>query len=164
VNWEALAAIAELLGAIGVLASLLYLGAQIRQNTASLRQQAFQMGTNEVRRWAEGLSGSRETSEIFIKGQTDFSSLDANERLRFTMMIFELCSVWGTYQTYSGHDLLGLRESAETSIGAWIRQGWFPKWWRQNVFMFPPEFKAFVEELLARHAGAERRSDEALPR
>lgn len=164
VNWDALAAIAELLGAFGVLVSLLYLAAQIRQNTAWLRQQAFQMGTNEVRRWAAGLSSSRETSEIFIKGQRDFDSLDASERVRFTMLIFELCSVWGTYQTYSGHDLLGLRESAEVSIGAWIRQGWFPKWWKQNIFMFPPEFKAFVEELLARSAGSERRGDEASPR
>jgi hypothetical protein len=39
VNWDALAAIAELLGAIGVLASLIYLAVQIRQNTVWLRQQ-----------------------------------------------------------------------------------------------------------------------------
>lgn len=47
-NWEALAATAELLGALGVLASLIYLAVQIRQNTAWLRQQAFQLSTNET--------------------------------------------------------------------------------------------------------------------
>ena len=51
-NWEALAATAELLGALGVLASLVYLGLKIRQNTGWLRQQAFQLSTNEIRRWA----------------------------------------------------------------------------------------------------------------
>jgi hypothetical protein len=52
VNWDALAAVAEVPAAIGVFASLLYLGRQIHQNTVWLRQQAFQIGTNEVRRWA----------------------------------------------------------------------------------------------------------------
>ena len=36
VNWEALGAVAELAGAIGVIASLLYLGSQLRRNSASI--------------------------------------------------------------------------------------------------------------------------------
>ena len=152
-NWDALAAIAELLGAIGVLASLLYLGTQIRQNTVWLRQQAFQLGTNEVRRWASHFSDSHANSELFLRGQKDFRSLDSTERFRFTMMIFELCSVWGTYQQYSGEDLLGMRGSAEKSIEIWIGQGWFQAWWESNAYMFPPTFKSFVQELIARRAG-----------
>ena len=67
------------------------------------------------------------------------------------MMIFELGSIWGRYQEYSGDDLLGLRESAERSIENWIGQGWFRAWWEFNAYMFPPGFKPFVEELLARN-------------
>lgn len=36
-NWEALGSMAELLGAIGVIATLIYLSAQIRQNSNQLR-------------------------------------------------------------------------------------------------------------------------------
>jgi len=36
-NWDAVAATAELVAAIGVIASPLYSAAQIRQNTASVR-------------------------------------------------------------------------------------------------------------------------------
>ena len=68
-------------------------------------------------------------------------------------MIFELCSIWGTYQEYSGDDLLGMRDSAEKSIGDWISQGWFRRWWELNQHMFPASFKGFVEELLARNTG-----------
>jgi hypothetical protein len=152
VNWDALAATAELLAAVGVLASLVYLGVQIRQNTVWLRQQAFQLGTNEVRRWASHFSDSHANSELFLRGQRDFRSLDAIERFRFTMMIFELCSVWGTYQEYSGEDLLGLRDSAEKSIETWIGQGWFQEWWEHNAYMFPPAFQAFVQKLIERSA------------
>lgn len=152
-DWEAIAAIAELLGAIGVLASLMFLAVQIRQNTGWLRQQAFQLSTNEVRRWASHLSGSRANSELFMKGMSDFGSLSSTERLQFTMLIFEIMSVWGTYQQHEDDDLLGLRESAETTIGAWIDQGWFRGWWKSNSHMFPADFKAFVEDLLQRHPG-----------
>ena len=36
-NWEAIGAVGEILGAIAVLLSLAYLAVQIRQNTASVR-------------------------------------------------------------------------------------------------------------------------------
>jgi len=39
-DWDAIGAIAELAGAIGVIASLLYLATQIRQNSRQLRGQA----------------------------------------------------------------------------------------------------------------------------
>ena len=79
VNWDALPAVAELIGAIGVLASLIYLGTRIRQNIVWLRRQAFQLGTNEVRRWASNLSNSNANSELFLKSQRDFGSLDPTE-------------------------------------------------------------------------------------
>ena len=38
-NWDALGAIAELLGAIAVFLTLAYLTVQVRQNSAALKQQ-----------------------------------------------------------------------------------------------------------------------------
>lgn len=46
-NWDALGAIAELFAAVGVIVSLLYLAAQIRQNTQSVRASTFQEFTRE---------------------------------------------------------------------------------------------------------------------
>ncbi len=37
-NWDAIGAIAELLGAIGVIASLIYLATQIRQRREQMRE------------------------------------------------------------------------------------------------------------------------------
>ena len=36
-NWEAIATVAEVIGAIGVVASLLYVGVQIRQNSETTK-------------------------------------------------------------------------------------------------------------------------------
>jgi hypothetical protein len=162
-SWDAVAALAELLSALGVLASLVYLGFQILQNTNWLKQQAFQLGTNEVRRWASHFAESRANSELFIKGQRSYESLDPPERLQFTMMIFEICSVWGTYQQYQSEDFLGLRESAEVSISSWIAQGWFRDWWKANEYMFSPIWKDFVRELLEKTAKAPGTARDSTP-
>ena len=47
-NWDALGAIAELLGAAGVIASLLYLAVQVRQNTRQTRLAAQQATVREL--------------------------------------------------------------------------------------------------------------------
>jgi len=56
-NWDAIGAIAELLGAIGVIASLVYLATQIRhgreqmsQNTRALQAGAYQQFEESVYR------------------------------------------------------------------------------------------------------------------
>jgi hypothetical protein len=54
-NWEAVAAIGELLGATGVIVSLLYLAVQVRQNTRQTRLAAQQA----VSRSSESLFGPR---------------------------------------------------------------------------------------------------------
>lgn len=154
-NWDALGAIANLMAAIGVLVSLLYLALQVRQNTQWLRQQAFQLGTNEVRNWASRFGQSAEVSALFLRGQTNFSSLTPPEKLQFTMLVFEICTVWATYQEHSDGDFLGLRESAEHSITGWIRQGWFVRWFAFNEHMFSPNFKRFVGELVEKASASE---------
>jgi len=46
-NWEAIGAIGEVLGALGVIVTLVYLAFQIRQNTSALKLNAEQSAVNE---------------------------------------------------------------------------------------------------------------------
>jgi len=59
-NWEALGAVAELLGAIGVIATLVYLSAQIRHNNDQLRGAATTAVYEYQRTLTEMLSADRE--------------------------------------------------------------------------------------------------------
>ena len=49
-NWEAIGAVGEILGAIGVIVTLGYLAVQIRQNTASNRQAAARSTVDAINR------------------------------------------------------------------------------------------------------------------
>ncbi|MFT4816340.1 MAG: hypothetical protein ACI80L_001164 [Pseudohongiellaceae bacterium] len=149
-NWEAVGATAELFAAFGVLFSLVYLGLQIKQNTTWLRQQAFQMSTNEIRRWTGRIADSDEAAALWIKGQSRFDDLTQIELTRFSMIVFEQLSIYTTYQLHDGSDMLGLHDSAEKNIGSWIRDGWFLKWWPKWRVQFPPEFRVYIEGLIER--------------
>ena len=149
-SWDALGATAELLAALGVLFSLVYLGVQIRPNTKWLRQQAFQMSTNEIRRWTSRIADSHEAAELWLKGQRSYADLDQVAQMRFSMIVFEQLSIYSTYQLHDSDEMLGLIDSAVSNIGSWIRAGWFERWWSGWRVQFPPEFQAYIDDLITR--------------
>ena len=149
-NWDAVGATAELLAAFGVLFSLIYLGLQIRQNTRWLRQQAFQLSTNEIRRWTSRIAVSDSSAKLWLKGQRNYEDLDEVESIRFSMIVFEQLSIYSTYLMHDEDEMLGLLESAEINIGSWIRSGWFLKWWVGWSVQFPPELQTYVNDLIKR--------------
>ena len=75
-NWEAIAAVAEALGAAGVIVSLLYLSVQIRANTRTVKNASYQAVVNSINDWGAKVSTNRETAEIWIRGSESFAELD----------------------------------------------------------------------------------------
>ena len=94
-NWDAIGAIAELLGAVGVIASLVYLATQIRQsreqmnqNTVALRTAAYQQllsdGLHVGGTQALTVPG---LDRVVRLGLADFYQLDEDDKFRFTLWI-----------------------------------------------------------------------------
>ncbi len=61
-NWEAVGAIAELLGGIGVIVSLFYLAMQIQQNTRSVRAASYQSVTSSLSQLSGSIGRNAEAS------------------------------------------------------------------------------------------------------
>ena len=55
-NWEAIGAVAELLGAIGVIVSLMYLASQVRRNTHKTRCYCDSVSHHSSGRTAAGVA------------------------------------------------------------------------------------------------------------
>jgi hypothetical protein len=66
-NWDAIGAVAELLGAIAVIASLIYLGLQIRASTYQSRAQLFQQVTSEQARVSDAITSEAESYAVWLK-------------------------------------------------------------------------------------------------
>ncbi len=94
-NWDAIGAIAELLGAVGVIASLVYLATQIRQsreqmhqNTRALRAAAYQqLLTDSLQVGVNQTLSVPGLDRVVRLGMADFGQLDEDERFRFSLWI-----------------------------------------------------------------------------
>lgn len=112
-NWVAIGAIGEILGAVAVLVTLVYLAIQIRQNTRSVTMSVYESamsGFNEVMR---DITTNGDLSEIVRRGALDPASLSEEELFRFNFAI----------RCYSNHvyKLFRLNRQGAFPDGEWRR-------------------------------------------
>lgn len=101
-DWGALG---EILGGIAVVASLVYLAMQIRQNTRQIshnieatRIASLERNIETGNRLRELLIVNPDLAELFLRGMKDFGALEAAEKLRFEMLLRSIFSAFqGAY-------------------------------------------------------------------
>ncbi len=98
-NWDAIGAVAELAGAVGVILSLVYLALQIRQNTAQMNTNSSLMRAESRRHWNAAASNvnlvlaqDEKVADVFRRGLASYDSLPPKEQMQFTFMISEMLS------------------------------------------------------------------------
>jgi len=139
VNWDAVAAIAELAGAIGVIVSLVYLALQIRQNTAQIDTNSSLMRAESRRHWKThatqvnlALAQDAKLAGIFTRGLASFQSLPPDEQIQFTFLFSEMVSTLDTAFDEQAEGLAkgGSFERAVNSMGDLIKTPGGREFWR----------------------------------
>ena len=147
-NWDAIGAIGEIIGAVAVVATLLYLSAQIRQSnratkSASIQEAATAM--NELNGW---VVGDESLARIYRVGLANYADLNEDEAVRFSLLML---SAFHVFETIFLQNRVGTIESsvwdAETrSLRAMVAQAGCAHWWQQNPYAFTQEFRSFVNQ------------------
>lgn len=88
-NWDAVGAVAELLGSIAVVATLIFLIKQIRTNSAMVQNATAQGAAEAVADWAQQLTENPELYGIYRRGLKDDPSLSREERGLFDLVLFQ---------------------------------------------------------------------------
>ena len=97
-NWNAVAAISEALGAVGVIVTVIYLAFQIRQNTKSIQgateQTLMNAEVDVFGLWAQHASVAR-------RGDADLGDLDPDERAAYGYLVSaEMSQLDGAFVQY----------------------------------------------------------------
>ena len=103
-NWDAIGALSESIGALAVIISLVYLALQIRAQTREARlQSSFQI--TEAFREAISSLQNLERAKLTIDALKDIDALDDAERLQFNAICQRYLRVWeqAHYQYTEGH-------------------------------------------------------------
>lgn len=93
-NWNALGSIGELIGALVVMATLVYLAMQLRENTKMLRISAADRALAFVLEFTGDLARDKEVSQLLTQGAEDWDSLSESERARMIYVFFRMFKIF----------------------------------------------------------------------
>ncbi len=147
--------IGEFVGAVGVVVSLIYLAAQIRRNTSSVRASTFQEAVRDIATLSDLLATDAELSRIWSSGLQDLDALKPDERVRFAAymlgMFRRLENV--VYQTQHGALDPAYWEGQLSSLRGTLSQPGVAAWWARAQGLFSPDFREYVERELTSGKG-----------
>jgi hypothetical protein len=149
VNWDAIGAVAEAVGAAGVLVTLLYLALQIRQNTKVVGTSNYAQFAMRSDEFARQLAENADLNEIYLRGIEDFEGLTDEEQMRFHMAVSSLVQ---SYQMMFQLHRRGVLDPelystyAETSRQLFTLPG-IQQWWAKNRHWYTHDFRAHREEV-----------------
>ncbi len=86
--------VSQIVAAILVAPTLLYLALQVRQNTRQMRAVARYQFVEATGQMNALTAGSRETASLFRRGMTDIDALDADERMQFFVFIGQFFQIY----------------------------------------------------------------------
>jgi hypothetical protein len=87
-NWDAIGASAEMLAAVGVIISLLYVASQIRQNTAENRISRYDTFVRTVSDIRKTIIENGDVANLYERGLRKPSELDNVESIRFRNILY----------------------------------------------------------------------------
>jgi hypothetical protein len=146
-NWEALGAVGEIVGALGVIISLIYLASQIRTQNRESRLAAATEWTSQWSNFVGSLAENPRLAEVWIKGLRDFSSLNESEVIQFSSQAGRFFRVAeGLHDQYAQGRLA---PKTWRGIGRTIEDVMcYPgvkKWWPTRSHWYSEEFTAYVK-------------------
>ena len=153
INWEALGAIANLVAAIGVIATLIYLSVQIRQNTKAVRSSSIQNLVQSFSTTAQAAIENEDIIPLLLKSNTGADALTEVERARlhfwFIMTFRRFEGVY--FQRDLGIVDADVIDGFERSHLAVLASKGAQDWWANSKGIFNSGFVLYVEKLLEKH-------------
>jgi hypothetical protein len=145
-----LASIAEIVGGIAVIVSLVYLAIQVRQNTASVRNSTLQSNTAL---WSSLLSSLAQPGavEAYVAGMTGKEDIKPIHYTQFFLLCRGLFIAFENqyYQYRQGaldrETYRGYERSISQQLLAFPG---FRAWWQQSRAVFSPAFVSHVDEMI----------------
>ena len=157
-NWDAISAIGEIVGAIAVVVTLLYLAVQMRHSAAATqgarRDTIAQLTTDILVR----IASDAELASIFRRGQNDPESLDDDEAFRFDVLLYTIFDHWETMHSQIQRSTFAEEDWAkyETIIGFYMAQPGAQRFWESFAGSFTKTFQAYVENVAQKKHGVWR--------
>jgi hypothetical protein len=149
-DWDAIGAIGEILGALAVVATLGYLAVQIRQNNKQMRSQAYVQLTDALRQLLSDLRQDPEITSKLLATSNDFDGQSEKEQLRAMyywqdeIQIYQLAHVLWSQGSIDDQFFEGIEDYHLLLLSQPGRR----KWWDAWAVMINSDFRQRVNSKL----------------
>ncbi|MEQ8330379.1 MAG: hypothetical protein RH859_07970 [Longimicrobiales bacterium] len=141
VNWEAVAAVAELVGALGVVASLAYLAIQVRAAGRIGQEEAARSVLTRLNATMEYLASAHEKSDMWVRGSSGLANLkDEAEMVQFSAF---LSTFFRTFEELYFYRKAGVEwdwGGFEAQVRATLEAPGVREWWPTRCHFLSREF------------------------
>lgn len=163
-NWDAIGAIGEIAGALGVIVTLIYLAIQLRQSTKASHVTAVQNSMENSARFSELISTHSELGRTFYLGLSNPEELNADEMRRFvsTLNVFMRRESVAYYLYKAGTMPKELWTARVASLKGALNQPGLKVYLESASESLPSEFRAFVEQIAAEESSMREETRELL--
>jgi hypothetical protein len=149
-NWDAVGAVGEIVGALAVLITLIYLSVQIRQNTKVARSAALDSSITALSTIRDRIFCGREIAILYDLGCEDPESLDRADLTRFRLLLTNiLLAVMNLYENSKDS---GISQSFWANMKPNIQRVFASKggrwFWNQYRHEFEDEFAQVIDQII----------------
>lgn len=154
-NWEAAATIAEIIGASGVIASLIYLAVQIRLSTKVSRAEI----TKDLYLASRTAIMDIASNDSLARICTDVRQFESEELMRRNMFYQSFFRLYELQYNLANHGLLDedIAKSYSLIIQMWAKTIYFDDYWNRHRGEFNEAFVAYVDKQIETAAEQEDR-------
>jgi len=148
-NWSAISAVADVVAAIAVVVSLVYLASQIRSGIRALRTTMRDNVFHSLQEWNYVVASDQELPAIFQRGAADFDSLDEKERARFVHIMFSFFKLFENIYLHNREGSVG--EEAWTQnkmfLSLYVNQPGCRHYWENRKAAYDSRFREMVDRM-----------------
>ena len=147
-NWDAISAVGEVVGAVAVIATLLFVARDIRQNSKSLAMSALRDTTAQWNQWSDMIASSSDLADIVAKGNKSYADLSESEKLRYGAYVQSFFDNVESFREL----VIDYRAEKDLTVlisivSRRVNIPGFSAWWLENTSDYSAEFLTWIEGL-----------------
>ena len=144
--------LAEIIGAFAIVASLIFVGLQIRQNTDQAEASSYQTGMQFITLLSD-FTATPASADLMIRGMNDFDGLSQIEKAQYDSKMANLINAFALAQqrylqgTLSANEYTGY----EHVIASLLLTPGVKQWWDVVAYTYPKRFQLLFKDILRRY-------------
>ena len=143
--------LAEIIGGIAIILSLIFVGLQISENSKQVRSETAHNVTAGLQSWYNQIGGSAQAAANFRKGMSAPETLSPDQAVQYLMQVHSVMLIYQTMYFLGTEGTLDdeMNSAMSSALRAALPTPGFAWYWEQRRVYFTEEFQAFVAEILA---------------